>query len=59
MLGAPSLRRFPFSCCVQMWDNKVISQASSVALAVFPQHLRPARYDAMRMTYLEHLPVRE
>ncbi|GAX76303.1 hypothetical protein CEUSTIGMA_g3748.t1 [Chlamydomonas eustigma] len=40
----------------EMWDTKALKEASETALAVFPHHLRPAKYDAMRMTYLEHLP---
>ena len=40
-----------------MWDTKAVREASSKSLAVFPQHLRPARYDAARISYLEHLGV--
>ena len=43
---------------LQMWDSKAVREASSTALAMFPQHLRPARYDAARLTYLEHMSVR-
>lgn len=39
----------------QMWDSKAIRTASQTALAVFPQHLRPAKYDATRVAYLEHM----
>ena len=28
-----------------------------MSLAVFPQHLRPAKYDAARLTYMEHMTV--
>ena len=43
----------------QMWDSKSIREAKGMSLAVFPQHLRPAKYDAARLTYLEHMTVRE
>lgn len=43
--------------CVQIWDMKAVRDASQQALAVFPEHLRPAPFDAMRLTYLEHLNV--
>eukprot|EP00955_Chlamydomonas_euryale_P045569 353182-Chlamydomonas_euryale.AAC.61 len=39
----------------EMWDVKAINSAAQDSLAVFPSHLRAAPYDAMRLTYLEHL----
>jgi hypothetical protein len=33
----------------------VIRAASQAALAVFPQHLRPAQYNATRLSYLDHM----
>ena len=69
ILSLPSVSCFTlsiFSCstpshphtCVQIWDMKAVRDASQQALAVFPEHLRPAPFDAMRLTYLEHLNVR-
>ncbi|KAG1666121.1 hypothetical protein FOA52_010911 [Chlamydomonas sp. UWO 241] len=39
----------------EMWDAKAIAGAAKGSLAVFPSHLRPAPFDAMRLAYLEHL----
>jgi hypothetical protein len=40
-----------------MWDTKAVEEACETELAVLPQHLRPAPYNAMRLTYLDHLGV--
>lgn len=39
----------------EIWDQKAVKQATATSLAVFPHHLRPAHFDAMRLAYLDHL----
>eukprot|EP00798_Chlamydomonas_sp_ICE-L_P021229 gene21229-28145_t len=43
----------------QIWDKKAISIGAANSLAVYPEHLRPAPCDEMRMMYLQHLGILE
>ena len=45
--------------CPQIWDQKAVKGLNAGnSLAMFPEHLRPAPHDSMRLMYLQHLEVR-
>eukprot|EP00195_Chlamydomonas_chlamydogama_P009493 CAMPEP_0202892486 /NCGR_PEP_ID=MMETSP1392-20130828/2204_1 /ASSEMBLY_ACC=CAM_ASM_000868 /TAXON_ID=225041 /ORGANISM="Chlamydomonas chlamydogama, Strain SAG 11-48b" /LENGTH=693 /DNA_ID=CAMNT_0049576461 /DNA_START=248 /DNA_END=2329 /DNA_ORIENTATION=- len=39
----------------EIWDNKAVRSAGENHLAMFPDHLRPAPHNSMRLLYLEHM----